>query len=71
MINGNFLNKYDFEIQIKIIEIIYKFLKPEKINLRYQKILNFIKLLNREKILSSNLGGMSIKKDIFLITFFA
>ena len=71
LINGNFLNKYDFEIQIKIIEIIYKFLKPEKINLRYQKILNFIKLLNREKILSSNLGGMSIKKDIFLITFFA
>jgi hypothetical protein len=42
LINGNFLNKYDFEIQIKIIEIIYKFLKPEKINLRYQKILNFI-----------------------------
>ena len=69
LINGNFLNKYDFEIQIKIIEIIYKFLKPQKINLRYQKILHFVELLNNKKILSSNLGGMNITKDIFLITF--
>ena len=70
-INCNFFSKYDPEVQIKIIEIIYKFLKPKKNNLRYQKILYFIQLLNSGKILRSNLGGMSIKKDIFLITFFA
>ena len=69
LVNGIFFNKYDLEIQIKIIEIIYKFLKPKKINLRYQKILTFIELLNNRKSLSSNLGGMNIKKDMFLITF--
>ena len=69
LINGNFFNYYDLEIQIKIIEIIHKFLKPHKINLRYQKILHFIQLLNKNKVLSSNLGGMNIKKDVLLISF--
>ena len=69
LINGKFFDRYDLEIQIKIIEIIYKFLKPHKINLRYQKILHFMELLNNRKILSSNLGGMNITKDILLITF--
>jgi len=69
LINSNILTKYDFEIQIKIVEIIYKFLKPKKINLRYRKILDFIELINSREILSSNLGGMSIKKDVLLISF--
>ena len=69
LINDNFFNKYDLEIQIKIIEIIYRFLKPKKINLRYQKTLYLMQLLNNRKILSINLGGMIIKKDILLITF--
>ena len=70
-INDNFFNMYDLEIQIKIIEIIYKFLKPKKINLRYQKTLYLMQLLNSRKTLSINLGGMFIKKDILLITFCA
>jgi len=70
LVNFNFFRKYNLEIQIKLIDIIYKFLKPKKINLRYQKILLFIKSLNNTRILSSNLGGMNIKKDIFLITFY-
>jgi len=69
LINGNIFNNYDLEIQIKMIEIIYKFLKPKKINLRYQKILSFVELLINRKTLRSNLGGMNIKKDIFIITF--
>ena len=71
LINNNYFIKYDLEIQIKIIEIIYKFLKPKKINLRYQKILNFLQLLHSGQILISNLGGVSIKKDIVFITFHA
>ena len=71
LINDNFFNMYDLEIQIKIIEIIYKFLKPKKINLRYQKALYLMQLLNSRKTLSINLGGMFIKKDILLITFCA
>ena len=69
LIDGNFFDKYDLEIQIKIIEIIFKFLKPQKINLRYQKILHFVQLLNTRKKLSSNIGGMNIRKDMLLIKF--
>ena len=52
LINDNCFNKYDLEIQIKIIEIIYKFLKPKKINLRYQKTLYLMELLNSRKTLN-------------------
>ena len=70
LVNFNFFRKYNLEIQIKLIDIIYKFLKPKKINLRYQKTLHFIQSLNNKKTLSSNLGGMNIKKDMFSIMFY-
>mgnify|MGYP001258627895 CR=1 FL=1 len=60
---------YDREIQIKIIELIYKFLMPNKKFLRYKKILDSILKLKINDEFKINLGGMHMKKDQFLINF--
>ena len=69
LVNTNNFFHHDLEIQTKIIEIIYKFLRPKKRLLRYQKIVNSLNFLNNNKIVNTNLGGINIKKDVFLISF--
>ena len=61
--------KQNKEIQIKIIEIIYKFLKPKRELLRSIKICNLLANLLSKKIVKANLGGINIKKDHFSINF--
>ena len=61
--------KQNKEIQIKIIEIIYKFLMPKRELLRYIKICNLLENLLSKKIVKANLGGIDIKKDHFSINF--
>ena len=61
--------QHDIEVQTKIIEIIFFFLLPNKGFLRYKKILNLLELLSSKDGISTNLGGMIIKKDCFLIIF--
>ena len=61
--------KYDQEIQIKIIELIYRFLMPNRDFLRHKKISNSLAKLEASNESKTNLGGMSIKKDHFLINF--
>ena len=65
--NSFFLNHID--IQSKIIELIYKYLFPNKKKLRFKKILIIIDLLQSNKVYQTNLGGMKIKKDLFWINF--
>ena len=57
------------EIQIKIIEIIYKFLKPKRIFLRYDKTLKILNLLTKQDKVITNLGGMNIEKNPIFIHF--
>ena len=59
------------EIQIKIIEIIYKFLKPKRLFLRYEKILKILHLLIKRDRVIANLGGMNIEKNPLFIHFMA
>ena len=61
--------KQNKEIQIKIIEIIYKFLMPKREAIRSIKIYNLIENLLSKKIIKANLGGIEIKKDDFSINF--
>ena len=68
-INALIFNKYDLEIQTKIIEIIYKFLKPQRQFLRYKKILISLKNLNNDHEININLAGMTIRRDNFYIHF--
>lgn len=62
---------FDREIQIKIIEIIYNFLKPKKKFLRYKKTFNSILVLSRLSSIKINLAGMIINKQDNLIDFMA
>jgi len=64
------LLKYNKEIQIKIIEIIYRLIKPNKKFLRYQKILDLLNILKKRKSCRTNLAGMNIKKYDYLISFY-
>ncbi|MDC0192666.1 tRNA lysidine(34) synthetase TilS [Alphaproteobacteria bacterium] len=57
------------EIQVKIIEIIYKFLMPTRQSIRSKKIYNLLENLLYNKIVKANLGGIDIKKDDFSINF--
>ena len=57
------------EIQIKIIEIIYKYLMPKRESIRSKKIYNLLENFLMKNIVKSNLGGMDIKKDHFSINF--
>ena len=59
----------DQEIQTKIIEIVFKFLKPKREVLRYKKILNLLIMLKSCKAIKTNFAGMSVKKDVFFISF--
>ena len=61
--------KQNKEIQIKIIEIIYKFLMPKRESIRSKKIYNLLENLIMKNIVKANLGGMDIKKDRFSINF--
>lgn len=61
--------KLDIEIQSKIVEINYRYLKPKGKFLRLKKILNFINLIKKTPILKFNLSGITIKKNNGLITF--
>ena len=61
--------EHNKEIQIKIIEIIYKFLMPKREAIRSIKIYNLIENLLSKKIIKANLGGIEIKKDDFSINF--
>ena len=61
--------KQNKEVQIKIIEIIYKFLMPKRESIRSIKIYNLLENLLCKKIVKANLGGIDIKKDDFSINF--
>ena len=69
IINSNFLKK-DIDIQSKIIEIIYRFLMPNKEFLRYKKIINLLTFIDNKTGIKANLGGISVKKDVFYTSFF-
>ncbi len=56
-----FLN-LDLEIQVKLIQINYKFLNLDKPFLRYKKIVAAISQINKFKRISINLGGIKIRK---------
>ena len=64
----NFFNQ-DKEIQNKIIDIIYKYLMPNRSPARYKKILLIINILVIKSNIITNLGGMDVKKDRFSIKF--
>ena len=69
LVNNLIFKKINKEVRIKIIEIIYRFLKPKKDGLRYKKIINFISEIDEKGDSRSNLGGMTIKKDDIVISF--
>jgi tRNA(Ile)-lysidine synthase len=56
-------------IQSKIIEIIYKYLKPTRQPLRYKKIRILLDVLEKNNTSDLNLAGLAIKKDNLLIKF--
>ena len=62
VINTDLFQSIDKEISIKIMEIIYKFLKPKKRNVRYIKLLNILDIVNRGPSISLNLAGVKINK---------
>lgn len=62
VINIDLFQSIDKEISIKIMEIIYKFLKPKKRNVRYIKLLNILDIVNRGPSISLNLAGVKINK---------
>ncbi|MFL2510431.1 MAG: tRNA lysidine(34) synthetase TilS [Alphaproteobacteria bacterium] len=61
--------EHNKEIQVKIVEIIYKFLMPKRESIRSIKIYNLLENLLSKKIVKANLGGIDIKKDDFSINF--
>jgi len=69
LIESNKFFEQDKEIQIKIIEIIYKFLMPKRESIRSKKIYNLLQILLCKNIVKANLGGIDIKKDHFSINF--
>ena len=60
IISKDLFKSIDQEISIKIMEIIYKFLKPKKRNIRYIKLFNIFDAINKETSISSNLAGVKI-----------
>ena len=66
----NFLD-LDRELQVKSIEITYKFFNPQKPFLRYQKVINVLDRLRKTINSSMNLSGMKVKKNNDLIYFIA
>ena len=66
----NFLN-LDRELQVKSVEITYKFFNPQKPFLRYQKIINILDRLRKTINSPINLSSMKVKKINDLIYFIA
>lgn len=69
ILNKKFLD-LDIEIKVKIIEIIFKYLRPQKNNIRYSKICNAIETICFKDKLLINLGGMRISKDSDFVRFY-
>ena len=59
----------DEELQIKIIQIGYKYINSKKPFLRYKKITPVIERINKIEKISMNLGGITIKKNNKFIYF--
>jgi len=69
IINFNDFIYLDEELQIKIIEIIYKFLMPKRNLLRYAKVLKILNKFSNKSLIKANLAGMQIDKSSFYISF--
>ena len=69
IINFNKFLNLDREIQIKIIEIIHKYLYAERPFLRYAKISRVLEYLSKKNKFHTNLAGMKIYRDSFFISF--
>ena len=69
IIDSNIFLKKDIEMQAKIIEIIYKFLRLKKYPPRYKKNLQFLSELQNKTVFKTNLAGIIVKKDEKLIYF--
>ena len=59
----------DKEIQIKIVEIIFKYLFPHKNLVRYLKIKNMLNFISTKSETSNNLAGMKVNKNKFNMNF--
>ena len=59
----------DQEIQIKIVEIIYKYLLPDKNLIRYLKIKNMLNFISAKSEICHNLAGMKVNKNKFNMSF--
>ena len=57
------------EVQTKIIEIIYRFLMPQRGPIRIKKIVKFLDFILDNNLKKRNLGGMLAKKDKNYINF--
>ena len=60
----------EIQIQAKIIELVFNYMKPNKKFTRYKKILNFLDILNsHENETKTIFSGINVKKDEILIRF--
>jgi len=69
VVNYNKFKIIDKEIKIKIVEIVYKFLKPKRNNLRYAKVIQALNLIGKKSSITTNLAGIHIHKSKFFISF--
>lgn len=71
IVNNIIFEKINLEIQIKIIEIIYEFLKPKRIKLRYSKVFNALKNIKKKTTNCENIAGLKINKSNSSLVFIA
>ena len=57
------LFKLELELQVKLIDILFKFIKNNKFNLRYKKIEDIIKIIENPKTVSFKTQNILIKKN--------
>ena len=69
IIDYNQFKNLDIEIKIKIVEIIYKFLLPNRSFLRYIKIIKVLEDLIKNSLVRTNLAGLIIYRDKISISF--
>lgn len=69
IIDYNQFKNLDIEIKIKIVEIIYKFLLPNRSFLRYVKIIKILEDLIKNSLVRTNLAGLIIYRDKISISF--
>ena len=62
IVNKNLFKLFDQEILVKILEIIYVFLKKDKKKIRYIKLVNIINIIGKDRFNVLNLGGIKINK---------